>query len=63
MKRHRLGSKSVGTFEGLNVETLKRKRLTVEGRKSKKESGGVPIRSGTPAARARFALVESPIHD
>jgi hypothetical protein len=37
-------TKNVGMFEGLNVETLKRKRLTVEGRKARKGSEGVPIR-------------------
>jgi len=42
-------TKNVGMFEGLNVETLKRKRLTVESRKlnverQDKESEGVPIR-------------------
>jgi hypothetical protein len=42
-------TKNVGMFEGLNVETLKKKRLTVESRKlnvegQDKESEGVPIR-------------------
>ena len=61
------GEKHVGTFEGLKVGTLKRKRLTVESGKLKVEihekRAREPIRSGSPMPRAIFAMAEPNIHD